>query len=293
MKRVLIPYDFSHFSRRALSLAMQGYPFGGDAEVEMLHVIDEALYENVLSRSHVPTEAAIHSYLQADIDRVRADMFDPDSCKIHPIIKVLRGRPADLILEASTTFSAAAVMIGGQGHGGIKEAFIGRTAQRVARESTCHVYVVKTTGTGRPPRRVLCAVDRSPPSRKALEEAHRLAVLNGAKLSIISAIENPYLPYIQKLAMEIHDDEAVKELVQAERERLLKFEIEVLGANKADTHHAVFGPVIETLNSHAEILHAGTIIMGPRGLGPVGRAFLGSVTEQMLLRSRVDVLVVK
>ncbi len=293
MKRILIPYDFSPYSRRSLSLAMQGYPFGAGVEVELLHVIDEALYENVLSKGHVPNEAAIHSYLQADIDRVKADVMDPAAILVHPIAKVVRGRPGERILDAAKVFQAGAIMIGGQGNGTIKEAFLGRTAQQVAREAATSVYVVKSTASGKPPRRILCAVDFSDTSKKALEEANRLAVLTGAKLSVISVFDNPYLPYLQKLAVEIHDDAAVKELIAKEREKLLVWEAATLGSNRADTHHAVFGQVVETIASHAEILHAGTIVLGPKGKGAVSRALLGSVTERLMVRSKVDVLVVK
>lgn len=293
MKRILIPYDFSQYSRRALGLAMQGYPFGTEVEIELLHVIDESLYENVLSRSHIPNEGAIHSYLHADIEKVKADLFDPEAVKVVPILKIVRGRPADQILESQKVFKATAIMIGGQGHGGVKEMFLGRTAQQIAREAPSDVYVVKSTGVGRPPKRILCAVDFSDHSKRALEEANRLCVLTGSKLSIIMVVENPYLPYLQKLAVEIHDDEALKDLIASERQKLLAFEAQTLGANRADTHHAVFGPVVETITSHAEILHAGTIVVGPKGRGAMGRALLGSMTERIMVRSKVDVLVVK
>jgi len=175
----------------------------------------------------------------------------------------------------------------------VKEMFLGRTAQQIAREAPCSVYVVKSTDRARPPKRILCAVDKSDHSKKALEEANRLCVLTGSKLSIVMVIENPYLPYLQKLAIEIHDDEAVKDLLSGERSKLMAFEAQALGSNRADSHHAVFGPVVETITSHAEILHAGTIVLGPKGRGAVGRALLGSVTERIMVRSKVDVLVVK
>ena len=64
MTRVLVPFDFSPNARRACALAMQGFPFGREVEVELLHVVDEDLYSSVLTKKHVPSDDAIDSTLE-------------------------------------------------------------------------------------------------------------------------------------------------------------------------------------------------------------------------------------
>ncbi|MCA9698651.1 MAG: universal stress protein, partial [Myxococcales bacterium] len=74
MSRVLVPFDFSPHSRRALALALQGFPFGREAEVEVLHVVDEDLYANVLTKGAVPSDDAIDSYLSDELTTVSAEV---------------------------------------------------------------------------------------------------------------------------------------------------------------------------------------------------------------------------
>src|SRR5262245_6287088 len=101
MNRVLVPYDFSPHSRRACALAMQGFPFGMDAEIELLHVVDEALYKNVLARKFVPTDDAIDSHLADELTRIKAELavsHGPQQL-LEPRPCVARGRPYQVIDE--------------------------------------------------------------------------------------------------------------------------------------------------------------------------------------------------
>ncbi len=293
MNQVLVPYDFSAFARRALALALQGFPFGKASVAKMLHIIDEGLYDNVLSRGHVPNEEAVSAYLAADLARVKADLPKGASPKAEAVQRIVRGHPAEKILENMRELNPAGIIMGGQGHGGLKERFLGRTAQRVLREATCPVLIIKDPESRSLPRHFLCAVDYSDASRKALKETAALAAANQAGFSLLHVIENPYVPYLERVAVEIHDEATVKGLRDEARTALLRFENDVLGKPMASSHHAVFGKVTETITDHARILHAGFVVVSSHGRGATGRAVLGSVAEDLVRRSPVDVLVIR
>ena len=292
-QQIAVAYDFSPFARRALALALQGYTYGPDVIVKVVHVIDEHLYENVLSKSHVPSEDDIAAYLRADLARVEQELPGKTRSAPAPVLHIARGKPFSEILKAAAAVKARAVMMGGQGHGGLKEKFLGRTAQRVVREAPCPVYIVKEPYSASVPKRILCAVDYSEPSKKALEQAAALAKQSGAALSLLHVVENPYVPYLQKVAVEIHDEKVLRQLREDMQGELRKFEKSVLGGTPAGHHLAVFGNAAETVAQHAKILNAGTIVLGTHGHSPLGRAVLGSVAEGVLLHSAVDVLVVR
>lgn len=294
MRQVLVAYDFSLFSRRALALAMQGYPFGvgPDSVVKVVHVIDERLYENVLSKEAVPDEDEIVSYLKDDVAQVKADIPAEADVVCEPVIAVLRGKPYEQILKTTGEHRAAALMVGGQGHGGVKEFFIGRTAQRLLRHTTCPVYVVRDPQPRPLPDHLLCAVDGSEVSAHALIETAKLSESLSTPFSTIQVNENPYIPYIQRVAWEIHDENALEEMRVHGLKELKEFEKKHLGGLKARNHLYVFGDVVETLDHHAAVLGAGTIVVGVRGHGAIERATLGSVAEGLVRKAEVDVLIV-
>ncbi|MCB0218298.1 MAG: universal stress protein [Chrysiogenetes bacterium] len=293
MTEILIPYDFSKYARRALALAIQGYPFGKGKVLKVHHVIDEHLYENILSKKAIPDEEIIVQALKDEIETVKASL--PEGTEIPEIVvRADRGRPAKEILEAAADSNAVGIMIGGQGHGGVKERVLGRTALRVIREFEGDVYVVRDSFDGFVvPRRLCCAVDMSEISAKALKEAARLADENKMGFSLIKVTANPYIPYLQRVASDLHDEEAIRELRDEDMARLKKFEKDTLGQERADTHNVVFGWVADTIISQAQALNAGTIVMGARGLSAISRALLGSVTEGVIARAHIDVLVVR
>lgn len=293
MTDILIPYDFSKFARRALALAIQGYPFGKGHVIKAHHVIDEGLYENVLSKKSIPDEEEIVQALKDDIEVVKADL--PRGGDIPEIVcRVDRGHPSKEILEACEQDKISRIMMGGQGHGGLKERVLGRTALRVIRDfEGGDVYVVRNDLGLQIPRRLCCAVDMSETSAKALKEAARLADEHGMGLSLLHVTANPYIPYLQRVASELHDEEGIRELREAGMARLKKFETDTLGKARADTHNVVFGWVSDTIVSQARALGAGTIVMGARGLSTFSRALVGSVTEGVISNSHIDVLVVR
>lgn len=293
MTEILIPYDFSKYARRALALAIQGYPFGKGKVLKVHHVIDENLYENILSKKAIPDEEIIVQALKDDIETVKAGL--PEGTEVPEIVcRVDRGKPSKEILEAAADADTRAIMIGGQGHGGWKERVLGRTALRVIRDFEGDVYVVSDDIDGYAiPRRLCCAVDMSETSAKALKEAARLADENKMGFSLIQITANPYIPYLQRVASELHDEEAIREMRGEAMDRLKKFEKDTLGKERADTHSVTFGWVADTIISQARALNAGTIVMGARGLSAISRALLGSVTEGVIASAHIDVLVVR
>src|SRR5262245_42021516 len=145
MNRVLVPYDFSPHSRRACALAMQGFPFGMDAEIELLHVVDAALYKNVLASKYVPEDDAIDSYLADELTLIKAELAVARGPLqlLEPRRVVARGRPYQIIDERLHEPEMLGALLGGQGHGGTTERLLGRTAQRVLRHAEVPVLVVK------------------------------------------------------------------------------------------------------------------------------------------------------
>jgi nucleotide-binding universal stress UspA family protein len=298
VKNVVVACDFSAFSRRALALALQGYPFGGADEVsiDVVHVVDEDLYRDVLGSEHVPDDAAVTSYVEAEIGRARQALEDlgiEAGEGPSPRIVVERGRPYQKLLEHAERQQALGIMLGGQGHGGVGERLLGRTAQRVVRHAPGSVYVTRHFRNHAAPRRTLVAVDGSEGSRRALEVARALAQRTGGAFSTIRVVEAPYVPYLEVFAHEPEIEPYLEKAVDQGYDELVAFEREVLGELHSTKQSVFSGRVVESIEMQAEAQNAGTIVIGSHGRSGLARFLLGSVAEGLVTSSRIDVLVAR
>jgi nucleotide-binding universal stress UspA family protein len=302
MNRVLVPYDFSPHSRRACALAMQGFPFGQDTEIELLHVVDEALYANVLASKHVPDNDAIDSYLADEVIRIKAELAvahsqhsDPPQL-IEPKRTIARGRPYQIIDARLHEPDMVGALLGGQGHGGATERLLGRTAQRVLRHAEVPVLIVKHPHSLALPARLMAAVDWSDNSARALLVAARLANEVEGLLSVLHVIESPYVPYVKAFAHERDAREALQPLHDQQLARLAKFVgetlVELPQVPESLTEAVVFGDPPKAIAGQAAALLAELIVMGAHGTANLSRFLLGSTAERLVTAAHSDILVV-
>jgi nucleotide-binding universal stress UspA family protein len=300
MNRVLVPFDFSQHARRALALALQGFPFGRDVEIEVLHVIDEELYDNVLSAKSIPSADAIDSYLsdelteiQAELAVARAELGPP---LLEPKLAITRGRPYAVIDEHLQQDEVVGCQLGGQGHGGATERLLGRTAQRVIRHAQVPVHVVQHPRNLTLPTRLLAAVDWSENSARALRQAAKLRAELDGLLSVMHVIDSPYVPYVKAFAHETDARETIDQLRDEQVDRLHAFVAEALDeigdAKDSLTEAVVFGDPADTIAAQAMTLLAELVVVGAHGSSNLSRYLLGSTAEKLVTRARCDILVV-
>lgn len=141
------------------------------------------------------------------------------------------------------------------------------------------------------PNRILLATDGSPDAELAARAATDLAGRTGAKLHVAHAWHQgiygfgyPTLGWTDYSHLfERGARKVLAEQVDA---------IEAAGGAVAQ-QHLLHGPTIDALLDTCEELQPGLLVMGSRGLGPVGRAGLGSVSEGVVHHTRVPVLVLR
>ena len=285
MKRVLLPYDFSPCARRALALALSGVPFGPEVMIDALHIIDDTLYQRKLPGHEPPTADALKSYFKADVARASTPERRVSEA---PTLTIAHGRPAHEILARLS--GCGGIMLGGQGHGGLSEKFLGTTAMRVTREAPVSVYVAKKTSTLAAPTRVLCAVDSDDSSRRALEEAYALCRQANASFSLLRSIALTALYGDWPVMVPFSEAWTV----DAERERLISFEVATLKGNFAGRHDVQFsfGGIAGDITNRAMLDRIDTIVVGARNES-VSKSLLGSVSESVVQRAPCDVYVVR
>ena len=300
MDRVLVPYDFSPHARRACALAMQGVPFGMHTSIEMLHVIDEDLYANVLASKYVPSTDAIDSYLNDELIRIRAEIAVTHGSAqpklLEPQRVIARGRPHVVIDDRLHSPGVVGALLGGQGHSGAIEKLLGRTAQRVIRHARIPVLIVKSPHSLMPPTRIVSAVDWSSNSARALQVAARLRDEQAGLLSILHVIDSPFVPYVQAFAHERDARDALEQLREEQLVQLGQFVDRALadfsGSREAHTLAVVFGDPPMTISTQAQTLLAQLIVVGAHGATDLSRYLLGSTAEKLVTAAACDILVV-
>jgi nucleotide-binding universal stress UspA family protein len=136
-------------------------------------------------------------------------------------------------------------------------------------------------------RKILCPVDFSEASRKALNAAMELADAFSAKLNIVH-ISPDYL--IRKVRVEEERERAAKALRESAENRLDDF---LRGFGLKEKGKVEEGEPGAGIASFAEREDADLIVMGARGLGFIQGMLIGSVTDAVLKSSPCPVFVIR
>ena len=144
------------------------------------------------------------------------------------------------------------------------------------------------------PTKILLATDGSKESAPALRTAVELAVGTGSQLHLVHAISTvPQRPYPQAYERELR--EAILHRTRLAALALLDemvSQVEEMGGTVAGSHYREGRPVEEVLQLSDE-LGVGLIVTGGRIFGRLERLFASSFCEELLLRAKCPVLMVR
>ncbi|CAN5884991.1 universal stress protein TB31.7 [soil metagenome] len=141
------------------------------------------------------------------------------------------------------------------------------------------------------PQGIFAAVDGSPAAKVAVDWAARDAALRGVPLTLVHV-----LPTADMQAwLEVPTPEFFSQLVRDQGREVLREALKVAQEATADNPIVVHqltceGHAVPTLIEVAE--HAQLLVVGRRGLGRVGRLFLGSVSSGLLHHAHCPVAVI-
>jgi nucleotide-binding universal stress UspA family protein len=140
------------------------------------------------------------------------------------------------------------------------------------------------------PTKILLATDGSNDAELAARAAADLSEGTGAELHVVHAWRPlPRYAYPSLVPEEYHPpyEEGARKLLDEQVGR-----IERAGGTIAESHLAM-GRSVDAIIDLGEKIEAGLLVLGSRGLGPVRRLVMGSVSEGVVHHSRCPVLVVR
>jgi nucleotide-binding universal stress UspA family protein len=301
VSRILCAVDFSRFSRRALDWALALARWHG-ARITVLHVHQLFMPAGgagaLAGPGVVPvglTDADRASLLERLNEFVAAARVAAVSVEtlVHEAPNVPRA-----IIEAAREDHADLIALGTHGRSGFDRWVLGSVAEKVVRTAACPVLTVPVhehelaraaplSGTL---ERIVCPIDWSPASASALDHAHSLAQVAGARLTVVHVVE--LAPEVPEPPLPEFFEYRTRCFEQARKRLAAEVPAAVREGGAVDE-------LVLVGKAHREIVRlageqqADLIVMGVHGGGLVDRALFGSTATQVLRRATCPVLTVR
>jgi nucleotide-binding universal stress UspA family protein len=286
---ILCPIDFSAHSAHALDHAL-AFARWYEAKLRLLYVFPNLpavdLPAIVLSEQD-------HERLMNDL---RAFARRASAVDIECHVREAPDVHWEIAAEAARTRTDLLVM-GSHGHSGVHRLFLGSVTERVIRKPPCTTMIVPQVAPDADPtrpvrfERILCPVDFSEASIRALAYATALAEETDASLLALHVIEIP--PEWGERGMSGHVNvDQVRAAAEAESLRRLRSLIPEDARTYCTVQTAVEeGAAYKQILKVAGAREANLIVMGVHGHGGIGALFSGSTTARVIRGTACPVIV--
>ncbi len=213
--------------------------------------------------------------------------------------EIVLGSPRRAIRAFAGDWQADLVMVGSSKFRPWERKLIGSTPRSVFRRGPCSVEVVRpvredTNAGPKPHFRILVATDGSEFSTAALHYLAERPWPGGSKVKIISVPEFPPLEEFSYL--NAGEAEDLRVACEEEARICTAKGVEVLAGSELNVHSDVpkeREPIFQVILNEAEKWEADVIVLGSHGRSGFDPVDIGSVSEEVGLRSKCSVAVIR
>jgi nucleotide-binding universal stress UspA family protein len=223
-----------------------------------------------------------HAFVKGELRRQGREILDEEVKRIKEKGgKVTRshlreGRTFEEAVRSSEEAAADLLVVGSRGHRGLRRMLLGSHSEDIIHHAHCPVLVVRSGENVWPPTRIVAGDDFSEDARKAAALAANLGKLFDAQMLLLHVVAQ--LPRASDEAIEAKLEDRASGL-----EDILQQRPQV---------RVVAGDPAQVLIEAARKGEGPTLVaVGSRGLGPVGRLRLGSVSTRVVRAGPGAVLV--
>ena len=298
INRILCPVDFSPISQHAFDRAV-ALARVYRSEVTVLHVLP--IGSAVPAVPYGPEGPGPFGFEVPERPRALTELSrflgteHPGDVPIHQEV-IHAGAIHKEILDQASGLAADLIVMGTHGRSGVDHLFLGSVAEKTLRTSPILVMIV-------PPRApdmeraaslrcILCAVDFSQDSTRALAYAASLAQHASARLTLMHVVEMPRGGYDPNVDIGFDMQEFQKAVVDWARIQLLKYARSVTaGTGEIDRVIGRGKAYMEILREAGE-RRVDLIVVGVHGRNALDRLVFGSTTEHLVRRARCPILTV-
>ncbi|MCX6173875.1 MAG: universal stress protein [Ignavibacteriales bacterium] len=142
IKKILVPIDFSDYSKNALKYAAQ-FAKQFNAKIYLIYVVEPMIYPADFSMGQVAipsTDIDLHSRAEEELKKLSKDIIN-GNLKVEILIKT--GKPFVEIIETASANDIDLIIIATHGHTGVEHLLFGSTAEKVVRKAPCPVLTLR------------------------------------------------------------------------------------------------------------------------------------------------------
>ena len=281
MKTIMVATDFSERSDRALRRATLLARQHG-ASIILFHVVDDDQPRRTVEADREQAETLLR--------QMGATLRDVDGVDCETLLTV--AVPLVGIPQAVEEASPDLLVIGPHRRQMLKDIFVGTTAEWTIRSAHCPVLMVNAPPTG-DYQHVMQTTDLSDLSRAALERFAELGLSGSRRTSLLHVFDAPALrlAFSHSMPKDQRAQYLADERAEADRKLAAFLETARIGGVTPLIRHEATTAPHEILEA-AEQEKADLIVMSTQGQSGLAKLFIGSVTEQVLRMSPVDVLAI-
>ncbi|HMU42374.1 MAG TPA: universal stress protein [Ignavibacteriaceae bacterium] len=142
IKKILVPIDFSDYSKSALRYAVS-FAKLFNSEMVLIYVVEPIIYPPDFSMGQI----AIPS-MNTEWDKTANEQLEklskseiPGNIKVKTLVKT--GKPFVEIIETAADENTDLIIIATHGHSGVEHILFGSTAEKVVRKAPCPVLTLR------------------------------------------------------------------------------------------------------------------------------------------------------
>lgn len=142
INKILVPIDFSDYSKKALQYAVE-FATKFNAEISLVYVIEPMSYPTDLSMGQmvIPQSDVNLSVKSKDELEQYAKIEIGERLNYKVIVKT--GKPFIEIIDTAKEIDSDLIIIATHGHTGVEHLLFGSTAEKVVRKAPCPVLTIR------------------------------------------------------------------------------------------------------------------------------------------------------
>jgi nucleotide-binding universal stress UspA family protein len=282
--RIVVGHDGSDAASVALEWAIEESRLHGRG-LTLLHAVVPPVATGGLGVGLPPSLDIVDDLAQQARTQLSAIAHDIALPDVMAAVRI--GAPSGVLLEASE--DAHLIVVGTRGHGGFRGLLLGSVSGQVAAHAACPVAVPRTRPAA-DASAVVVGIDGSPAAEAALGFAFEEASRRGWSLIAVHAWDVPAydLLVVPNGPVPVPLSDVADDEVRLTAETLAGFRTDYPDVDVEE--RLVRAPAVQALVDASS--SAAMVVVGTHGHGPAMGALLGSVSNGLLHKARVPVVVV-